>query len=331
MVYPVIMAGGIGSRFWPASTPELPKQFLPLIDEKKSMMQMTVDRFASGFKKENIWIVSHEKYKKLLKKHAKGVLSKHLLLEPMMRNTAPCIGWGAKTLLARDPNAIMIIATADHWIAPTSAFIRDVKKAVSFVKKNPTALVTFGIKPDYPETGYGYIEHGKTAGKAFYQVKQFIEKPNINAAKRMVRKKRYLWNSGMFVWRADTILKEIERHLPEHYKQIQLLTRSNLKRNYRKFAPISIDYGVMEKSKNVYVVRASFEWSDVGSWESVGRFKKNISKNWTSLDSKNCFVDGNGRRIATIGVQDLIIIDKPDGLLICHKDHAQRVRELSKK
>jgi len=292
---------------------------------------MTVDRFATGFKKDNIWILSHEKYRTLLRKHAKGVPSKHLLLEPMMRNTAPCIGWGAKTLLARDPNAIMIIATADHWIAPASVFIRDVKKAISFVKRQPSALVTFGIKPDYPETGYGYIEHGKTVGNALYKVKQFIEKPNLKNAKRMVQKKRYLWNSGMFVWRADTILAEIERHLPEHYEQLMGLTRSNLKRQYRKFAPISIDYGVMEKSKNVYVLRSSFEWSDVGSWESVGRFRKQSFKHWTSLDSKNCFVDGNDRRIATIGVQDLIIIDKPDGLLICHKDHAQRVKELSEK
>ena len=325
MIYPVILAGGEGSRFWPLSTPELPKQFLTLIDDRRTMIGLTIDRFRKfGYK--SIWIVSHQKYKSLLHKHAFQVQSSHWLLEPMMRNTAPSIAWAAATLFRKDKDAIMISSHSDHWIENEKRFHEDISRAVTFVKKNKKALVTFGIKPTAPETGYGYIE-SKIDGK-ISPVKRFVEKPNIKRAKQMLRSSSFFWNSGIFVWRAETILQEIKRYLPSVYESF--CGTSSIDKIYKNLSAISIDHGIMEKSKNVHVIKASFRWSDVGTWKSLREIKKKKS-NWISVHANNCYVDAEGKPAALVGVSNLMVIDRPEGLLICHEDHVQSVKEVLKK
>ena len=330
MVYPVIMAGGAGQRFWPMSTPQMPKQFLALLDSKKSMMRLTIDRLLKIAKREDIWIVSHQGFLPLLRKNAAGTKRAHWLLEPMMRNTAPCIGWAALRLYRKDPAAVMVVVPADQWIKQDRAFGRDIISAVEFVKKHPKSLVTFGIRPDYPETGYGYMEAPGASSQKICPVKRFVEKPNLETATRLVKQRNYYWNSGMFVWRADAILNEIKIHLPALYAGLERMNRGNLSQVYKRFPKVSIDTGVMERSRHVFVLKASFDWTDLGSWKSVFLHRKKRSKKWVSLDSKNCFVDARHRPVATIGVSDLIIVDHPNGLLVCHREDAQRVKDISK-
>ena len=332
MVYPVIMAGGIGTRFWPCSTPEKPKQFLNLLHPTQSMLEQTAARFSKIFGRDHIWIVSGQRFFSLLKGQALGVKKEHLLLEPMMRNTAPCIGWVAWLLFQKDPEALMAVVPSDHWIKGENALKADLKKAIRFVKKYPRALMTFGVRPEYPETGYGYIERrGEGKGRIF-PVKRFVEKPVLSKAKRMIRSSHFLWNTGMFVWSARAILAEIKTHLPLLYKGLTQLNSKNIKSVYRDFPNISVDYGILEKSKNVYVMHSSFQWSDLGNWRTLF-LKTNRSskvKKWISINTKNCFVRPQDKQIATIGVSDLIIVDHPNGLLICHQKDSQQVREVSK-
>lgn len=331
MIYPVMMAGGVGARFWPLSTPKKPKQFLALLDPHQSMLQLTVNRFSKIFKKENIWIVSHLDFLPLLHRSVSGVKRSQWLLEPLMKNTAPCVGWAAMALLKKDPNAIMVVSPADHWITSAQAFRQDVKQGIRFVKENPQALVTFGIKPHAPETGFGYMEISDKVSGDVWSVGRFVEKPNLVKARRMIRRSTWLWNTGLFIWRADAILQEIRRSLPALYEGLlKIDDTKDLLSIYKRFPAISVDHGILEKSRNVYVIKASFGWTDLGSWKSLIEFKKSRAKRWISLDSKNCFIDARDKKVAVIGVSDLIVIDHPNGLLICHRDHSQRVREVSR-
>ena len=332
MIYPVLMAGGVGTRFWPLSTPARPKQFLPLIHPTKSMFQLTLENLLSWDRvnKQNIWVVTHQNFKSLVQKQASYLNASQCLLEPLMRNTAPCIGWAAKKILEKDSEAIMVVLPADNWIDDKKKLVQDLKTAVRFVEQNPLALVTFGTSPTYPATGYGYIEMGEGAGKNLYRVKQFTEKPNLKQAQRMIKTKRYLWNGGMFVWKAKTILQEFKKYEPSIFKGLQKLGTKNLNSVYKKFPTISIDYAVMERSKSVTVQKASFQWTDIGSWEGLSGLRDSRAQHWIQLDSKNCFVDVPHKTVATVGVSDLIVVDTPHGLLICHKKDTQRVKEISK-
>ena len=329
-VHPVIMAGGAGTRFWPLSTQGCPKQFLPLIHSKKSMLQLTLENLSSWVKKDAIWIVSHKNFKSLLKKQTQGLSFSHCLLEPWMRNTAPCIGWAAKKIMEKNPEATMVVLPADNWIDDRKKLISDLKEAVCFVEENPRCLVTFGTVPTYPATGYGYIETGEEKENQFYRVKAFIEKPNLEKAKVLLGAPNTLWNSGTFVWKAKAILEALKEHEPSIYEGLQKLTASNLSSVYKKFPAISIDYAVMEKSQDVYIKKASFQWTDLGSWEGLSQLRKSRAKRWIQLDSHNCFVDVPQKTVATVGVSDLIVVDAPQGLLICHRKDAQRVKEISK-
>ena len=332
MIYPVLMAGGVGTRFWPLSTPERPKQFLPLIHSKKSMFQLTLENllYWDKIRKNNIWVVTHQNFKSWVQKQAPYLKASQCLLEPMMRNTAPCIGWAAKKILEKDPEAIMIVLPADNWMSDKKKLIQDLKAAVRFVKQNPLALVTFGTIPTYPATGYGYIELGEPRGKNIYHVKKFTEKPNLKRTHQMLKTKKHLWNGGLFVWKAKTILQELKHHEPSIFEGLQSLTSKNLVSMYKKFPAISIDYAVMEKSKNVTVQKASFQWMDVGSWEGLSSLRSSRAQKWIQLNSKNCFVDVPHKTVATVGVSDLIVVDSPHGLLICHRKDTQRVKEISK-
>jgi len=329
MIYPVVMAGGIGRRFWPLSTPQEPKQFLPLVNNQKSTLQMAVEEASAWAKKEQLRIVSHQNFKKLLKRQLKTLKPSQFLLEPMVKNTAPCVGWAVWTLYQKDPQATMVVLSADQWIDNPKAFVKDVKGALQFVEHHPKTLVVFGLKPTYPETGYGYIEQGEEHGKNIYSVKRFIEKPNLSKARRLIQTGHHFWNGGIFVWKAKTILDELKTHEPLIYKNLRNIGQYPIGRIYEKMPNISIDYAVMEKAQSVCMVKASFKLIDIGNWKSLSLKRPSRAKQWIQLNSKNCFVDAPTKNVATIGVKDLIIVDSPHGLLVCHRKDYERVKDVS--
>ena len=341
----VIMAGGKGERFWPKSRINLPKQFLSLTDDGKSMIQHTVERAKSLVDIENVYVVTNEMYKNLVLEHVPDILDENIIIEPVAKNTAPCIGLAAMHIAKKDINSKMIILPSDHLIKFNEIFIDTLKTALDVVEKGDN-LVTIGITPNYPETGYGYINF--TKGESFkdsanvYEVLRFVEKPNLEKAKEYLTSGQYLWNSGMFVWKASTILKNFKEYLPEIYEGLQKIGESIgtekyeevLKKEFSNLPSESIDYGIMEKAKNIYVIPGNFGWDDVGSWLSLERINKTnqdgnvINGNVISIRTKNSIIQGNEKLIATIGLEDIVIVDTDDVTLICHKDNTQEVKEI---
>ena len=341
----VIMAGGKGERFWPKSRINLPKQFLSLTDDGKSMIQHTVERAKSLVDIENVYVVTNEMYKNLVLEHVPDILDENIIIEPVAKNTAPCIGLAAMHIAKKDINSKMIILPSDHLIKFNEIFIDTLKTALDVVEKGDN-LATIGITPNYPETGYGYINF--TKGESFkdsanvYEVLRFVEKPNLEKAKEYLTSGQYLWNSGMFVWKASTILKNFKEYLPEIYEGLQKIGESIgtekyeevLKKEFSNLPSESIDYGIMEKAKNIYVIPGNFGWDDVGSWLSLERINKTnqdgnvISGNVISIKTKNSIIQGNEKLIATIGLEDIVIVDTDDVTLICHKDNTQEVKEI---
>ena len=341
----VIMAGGKGERFWPKSRINLPKQFLSLTDDGKSMIQHTVERAKSLVDIENVYVVTNEMYKNLVLEHVPDILDENIIIEPVAKNTAPCIGLAAMHIAKKDINSKMIILPSDHLIKFNEIFIDTLKTALDVVEKGDN-LATIGITPNYPETGYGYINF--TKGESFkdsanvYEVLRFVEKPNLEKAKEYLTSGQYLWNSGMFVWKASTILKNFKEYLPEIYEGLQKIGESIgtekyeevLKKEFSNLPSESIDYGIMEKAKNIYVIPGNFGWDDVGSWLSLERINKTnqdgnvINGNVISIKTKNSIIQGNKKLIATIGLEDIVIVDTDDVTLICHKDNSQEVKEI---
>lgn len=341
----VIMAGGKGERFWPKSRINLPKQFLSLTDDGKSMIQHTVERAKSLVNIENVYVVTNEMYKNLVLEHVPDIPDENIIIEPVAKNTAPCIGLAAMHIAKKDINSKMIILPSDHLIKFNEIFIDTLKTALDVVEKGDN-LVTIGITPNYPETGYGYINF--TKGESFkdsanvYEVLRFVEKPNLEKAKEYLTSGQYLWNSGMFVWKASTILKNFKEYLPEIYEGLQKIGESIgtkkyeevLKKEFSNLPSESIDYGIMEKAKNIYVIPGNFGWDDVGSWLSLERINKTnqdgnvINGNVISIRTKNSIIQGNEKLIATIGLEDIVIVDTDDVTLICHKDNTQEVKEI---
>ena len=341
----VIMAGGKGERFWPKSRINLPKQFLSLTDDGKSMIQHTIERIKSLVNIENVYVVTNEMYKSLVLEHVPDIPNDNIIIEPVAKNTAPCIGLAAMHIAKKDINSKMIILPSDHLIKFNEIFIDTLKTALDVVEKGDN-LVTIGITPNYPETGYGYINF--TKGENFkdsanlYEVLRFVEKPNLEKAKEYLTSGQYLWNSGMFVWRASTILKNFKEYLPEIYEGLQKIGESIgtekyeevLKKEFSNLPSESIDYGIMEKARNIYVIPGNFGWDDVGSWLSLGRINKTnqdgnvINGNVISIKTKNSIIQGNEKLIATIGLEDIVIVDTDDVTLICHKNNSQEVKEI---
>ena len=341
----VIMAGGKGERFWPKSRINLPKQFLSLTDDGKSMIQHTVERVKNLVDIENIYVVTNEMYKNLVSEHIPDIPEANIIIEPAAKNTAPCIGLAAVHIAKKDTNSKMIILPSDHLIKFNEIFIDTLKIALDVVEKDDN-LATIGITPNYPETGYGYINF--TKGENFkdsanvYEVLRFVEKPNLEKAKEYLTSGQYLWNSGMFVWKASTILKNFKEYLPEIYEGLQKIGESInteeyeevLRKEFPNLPSESIDYGIMEKAKNIYVIPGNFGWDDVGSWLSLERINKTnqdgnvISGNVISIKTKNSIIQGNEKLIATIGLDDIVIVDTEDVTLICHKNNSQEVKEI---
>ena len=341
----VIMAGGKGERFWPKSRINLPKQFLSLTDDGKSMIQHTVERVKSLVDIENIYVVTNEMYKNLVSEHIPDIPEANIIIEPAAKNTAPCIGLAAVHIAKKDINSKMIILPSDHLIKFNEIFIDTLKIALDVVEKGDN-LATIGITPNYPETGYGYINF--TKGESFkdstniYEVLRFVEKPNLEKAKEYLTSGQYLWNSGMFVWKASTILKNFKEYLPEIYEGLQKIGKSIntgkyeevLKKEFLNLPSESIDYGIMEKAKNIYVIPGNFGWDDVGSWLSLERINKTnqdgnvITGNVISIKTKNTIIQGSDKLIATIGLEDIVVVDTDDVTLICHKNNTQEVKEV---
>jgi len=345
-VYAVIMAGGVGSRFWPKSRERTPKQFLDILGGG-SMIQQTVRRLESLIPPMKTLVVTNIFHQDLLRRELPFLPSENVLVEPVGRNTAPCIGLAALWVHRMDPNGVMVVLPSDHMIRDEAEFLRKITTAVD-VAEQSRGLLTIGIAPTHPETGYGYIqfdesaEHNPYTDKGVFRVKTFAEKPIIETAERFLASGDFLWNSGMFVWRADVILKEIGIHLPELYANLEevkltLTTpayRATLEQAFGKIKGISIDYGVMERASNVFVVRGDFGWSDVGSWDEVARLSNgspdgNASKGTVILrDVSGSYVDAGSKVVAAIGVEDLIIIATDSAVLVCKKGRSQEVKEI---
>lgn len=338
----LIMAGGRGERFWPKSRKKLPKQFLSLTDDGKTMIQLTVERILPLVNLEDIYIATNRDYKALVQEQLPGIPEENILCEPVGKNTAPCIGLGAVHIQKKYGDAIMMVLPSDHLIKYTSIFVNTLSDACEVAEQGDN-LVTLGITPDSPETGYGYIKFipDQTVGRAF-AVDRFVEKPNLETAKEYVASEQYLWNSGMFIWKVSTILENLKLYLPETFEglcriQSAIGTEQQetvLEKEFYDFQSESIDYGVMEKAKNIYILTGAFGWDDVGSWLAVGRIKTSnefgnvINGNVVTVNTKNTIIQGENKLIAAVGLQDLIVVDTEDALLICDKDSAGDIKKV---
>lgn len=338
----LIMAGGRGERFWPKSRKNLPKQFLSLTDDGKTMIQLTVERILPLVDMQDIYIATNRDYKKLVREQLPEIPEENILCEPVGRNTAPCIGLGAVHISRKYDDAVMLVLPSDHLIKYNTIFLNTLSDAAEVAEQGEN-LVTLGITPDYPETGYGYIKFNpnQTMKRAF-AVDRFVEKPDLETAKEYLATEQYLWNSGMFIWKVSTILHNMEKYLPETYAGLQRIQnaiatedeQNVLEREFEAFHSESIDYGIMEKAQNIYILSGSFGWDDVGSWLAVERIRQSnefgnvITGNAVTVDTKNTIIEGGKKLIATVGIEDLIVVDTEDALLICEKDSAGNIKKV---
>ncbi len=336
-VYAVILCGGVGTRFWPLSRKAMPKQFLTMVGNK-SLLEETLLRIQSAVPSENIIIVSNQVYQKRIVSTSTqfNISRKNILLEPEGKNTAPAICWAATHIHKINPDGVMVVLPSDHTILNQKAFLKVLNQAIkSAVDRH---VVTLGIVPDRPETGYGYLKTKKVVSKgtAITRVEKFVEKPNRAKAIQFFKQGNYWWNSGMFIWRCDVILEEFKSHLPKVYQYfVKQRSQAAIKKNWRQLPSISVDYGILEKLKGAVAVGAqSIGWSDLGSWEAlVDILKKDKQKNILKgevkqIKCRNTSVFGQKRLIATIGLEDIIIVDTPDALLVCRKEDSQEVKNI---
>ena len=341
----VILAGGSGTRLWPLSTPSFPKQFLPL-PNGRSMIQESLARVEGLVSTEQAWVVTGRSMIELVREHLPMVPASQILGEPMGRSTAAAIGWAAATIARKDPEAIMMVLTADHVITKIDQFNQTLRLAEKLAGQG--YLVTLGIKPTGPETGYGYIRYDGELKEGFdhqaFYGERFVEKPDVATAQSYLEDGHYVWNSGMFVWGVETILAELRKHLPELMQKIDTIVdamgtareREVLDELWPTLQTISIDYGVMEKASRFAVIPVDIGWNDVGNWEQYGSLFPADQNNVCSvgrhvgLGSRNIFVYNNTQReVFTIGLEDVVVIEMDDKTVICHKDEVQRVKELA--
>ncbi|MGD8306574.1 MAG: mannose-1-phosphate guanylyltransferase [Ignavibacteria bacterium] len=340
-IYAVIMAGGVGSRFWPRSKKKTPKQLLKIFGDR-TMIQQTVDRLEGLVKSENIYIITNKIQKAGILTQLSQIPVENIIEEPFGRNTAACIGLASVLISKKDPDAVTIVLPADHIIRGEKEFHDTLLKAINFANESK-GLVTIGIQPSKPETGYGYIqidENSVTDG--IYKVRTFAEKPNYDTAVRFVESGDFFWNSGMFIWRIDVILDEMKTYLPELYEGLTKIYGAIGTKEYEEVLntvyglvkKISIDYGIMEKSKKVNLTKGEFEWSDIGSWEAVYELSPKDDQgnarvgNVYHESSRNSYVYSPDKFAAIIGVDNIIVINNHDSLLICDRSRAQDVKKV---
>lgn len=336
------MSGGIGSRFWPSSREAKPKQFLDFFGTGKSLIRLTFERFKNIVPVENIFVVTNEAYKDMTMSEIPEMGENQILLEPMRRNTAPCIAYATYHINAINPNANIVVAPSDHLILNESEFTTLINKALEFSNKNE-ALLTLGIRPSRPETGYGYIQMSDEKLDEVTKVKVFTEKPNLELAKVFYESGEFLWNSGIFIWSAKSILKELRTHIPEITNlfdkgQAKMATKEEkafIDDIFPRCPNISIDYGIMEKADNVYVQAADFGWSDLGTWGSLYDISdKDENANVTAgantlfYESHNNMISISKDKLAVVqGLDGYIVVESDNVLLICQKDEEQRIKE----
>jgi mannose-1-phosphate guanylyltransferase len=337
------MAGGIGSRFWPMSRTAKPKQFLDLLGTGRSLIQWTYDRFKHICPPENIYFITNKDYQDIMREQLPGVPDANIIAEPSRKNTAPCAAYFAHKIAALNPNANIIMSPADHLILDERSFERTVYEALDLVARNDV-LLTLGVKPTRPDTGYGYIQYDvEEELDAMYRVKTFTEKPSLELANTFLKSGDFLWNSGLFVWNVRSIMDAVERYLPEIHevfesakdvyntpKEVEVITDL-----YSQCTNISIDYGIMEKAKNVFVVPSYFGWCDLGTWESA---YENSEKDYLGnavygnqvmvIDATECMVKvPNDKLVLLQGLENFVVIDTPDVLLICERNREQQIKE----
>lgn len=345
MLHAVVMAGGSGTRFWPQSRSALPKQFLKLFGDE-TLLAATLSRVADWIPSDRSWVVTNKAHAAQTRLQLPKLPPGNILQEPCGRNTAPCIGLAALQVAARDPEGIMLVMPADHFVPDADAFRKAVERAVSIVTAEPAALLLFGVRPTYPCVGFGYIERGEplSAGSSeVWRVASFREKPDRDLAEQFVAAGRFYWNSGIFVWKAATILRNIERYEPSIFQSLARLEPSvgtsgwndALAAEFPMMKAISIDYSVLERADNVCVLEAPFEWDDVGSWQALAR-RRGTDPAGNTVEGPYCGVDSSGciisttddHLVATIGLSDCVIVHTPDATLVARKDDEEGIRKL---
>ena len=344
----VIMAGGIGSRFWPMSTPERPKQFVDVLGTGRTFIQMTVDRFKGILPAENVWVVTSQAYKDIIAEQLPEVPCGNILLEPCRRNTAPCIAYAAWRIKSIDPKATIVVSPSDHLVLDTPEFQRVVKSAMDFASTSD-AIVTLGMKPTRPETGYGYIQTDMSCpsarNKEIYRVDSFREKPDLATAEKYIRKPNMLWNAGIFIWNVSTIVNALRVYAPEINEVFENLLplygttkeQEAINENFPKCESISVDYAILEKSEEIYCFPASFGWSDLGTWGSLRENVKRdnngnavIGNNVQTYETRDCVIHCcEERRVVVQGLDGYIVAEKDNTLLICKLSEEQRIKQFS--
>jgi len=341
--YVAIMAGGIGSRFWPMSRTAYPKQFLDVLNTGKTLIQWTYERYIQFIPLENIYIVTSEEYVSIVEKQLPNLPKENILAEPSKKNTAPCIAYISFKLAQKDPLATFVVAPSDHLILEQENFQKIVEQALDFVS-NIKALATLGIKPTNPNTGYGYIQYeGLEVSKGVYKVKTFTEKPTQEIAASFLASGDFLWNAGIFAWKASTIIAAFEKYQPEMFELFDgekanfntASEKKSIQKIYPQCVNISIDIAIMEKADNVYVIPASFGWSDLGTWNSA---YENMEKDYFAnavasdnvivIDATKCMINAPKDKLVVVqGLDDFIVVDTKDVLLICSKEKEQSIKE----
>lgn len=344
--YVAIMAGGVGSRFWPASREHLPKQFLDILGVGKSLIRLTYERFTKIIPPERILVVTNKIYKDLVQEHIPEIPAKNIITEPSRNNTAPCVAYTAFRLQAVDPDSVFVMAPSDHVILKEQEFIDRITESLEFAAQEDV-IVTLGIQPSRPDTGYGYIEStGDKVKGEIQKVKSFREKPDLETAKMYVKDGGYFWNGGIFVWSSKTILNSFKNNAGEIYSILSKdLSKYNteeeqayIDEEYPKTPSISVDYAILEKADNVYTLPVEIGWSDLGTWNALHAYKEKddtgsvvIGENTMLINSKDCIVRSDAKKLVVIkGLENYIVIDEEDVLLVYPKDEEQAIKSLRK-
>lgn len=342
MLCALIMAGGKGTRFWPLSTEEKPKQFLNLVGDD-TMIQMTVNRILPIIPIERIFVCTGEKYIDYVINQLPKLPKENIIVEPEGRNTAPCIALSSMIIKRKFNDASVLVLPSDHLIEKEDEFRSIILKGNDFLEKNPYNIVTLGIQPNRPETGYGYIKLKDEIFNNIYKVDKFVEKPDENTAKKYLANGNYLWNSGMFLWKAENIINQIKNYSPEIYealKEIETIEEdvigNYIKENYKNTTNISIDYAVLEHSKDIYVIPSDIGWDDIGTWKAVERYRDRdldnniVAENVSVIESKSNMIVNNKKRVVLIGIEEVMTLETEDSIFIVNKKYMDNLRDYQK-
>lgn len=342
------MAGGVGSRFWPMSTSEKPKQFIDVLGVGKTLLQLTVERFGDLVRPENIWVVTNQKYAAIVKEQLPGMPERNILCEPCRRNTAPCIAYVSWRIKSADPKANIVVTPSDHIVMNNAEFQRVVKECMLFTSETD-AIVTLGMKPNRPETGYGYIQADLSTSslrnKEIFRVDSFREKPDLKTAQEYIKKNYFFWNAGIFIWNVNTIVNAFRVYQPAMAKIFESMLpiygtakeQEEINRQFPECENISVDYAIMEKAEEIFVCPADFGWSDLGTWGSLHEQSKkdlygnvSIGQDISIFESRNCIVHTTQEKKVVIqGLDGYIVAEKDNTLLICKLSEEQRIKQFS--